>query len=122
VQFRELKFDRVIFFDCNYKSTLLTKKQIILFVQQVIAKLSLKIISNRNSYKLMLIKNNIIELELSNRLIASNRLIEFESINRLKSWQFESTQLESLDNSISKVEIENRFEKIDLNCQDLVLV
>jgi len=42
------------------------------------------------------------------RLIALGRLIEFESINRFKFWRFESTQLESLDESISKVGTETQ--------------
>jgi len=43
------------------------------------------------------------------RLIALNRLIEFESINRLESWQFELIRLESLGESIPKVGIETRI-------------
>jgi len=43
------------------------------------------------------------------KLIASNRLIEFGSINQPKSWQFELTRLKSLGESISKVEIEYRI-------------
>ncbi len=64
----------------------------------------------------------------SNRLIASVREIEFDSRNWIESWQFDSNRIESLDNLISKVEIDNsiRFQKlnrksnrkIEPNCQD----
>jgi len=60
--------------------------------------------------KIIIAKTKITKnIETNNRLIALDRLIEFESINRFKSWQFESTRLESLDESISKVEIETRI-------------
>jgi len=41
------------------------------------------------------------------RLIASGRLIEFESINRSESWRFGSIRLESLGSSIPKVGTDN---------------
>jgi len=55
--------------------------------------------------------SNVVLCVILFRLIASGRLIEFGSINRLESWRFESIQLESLGESIPKVGIETRLEK-----------
>jgi len=64
----------------------------------------------KNNNKLVLFDT----ISIDTRLIALSRLIEFESINWLESWRFESIRLKSLDKSISKIKIEIRirFESI----------
>ncbi len=58
-------------------------------------------------YSTLIVNEHVEQTCFMLRLIASNRVIEFESSIQLESWQFISTRLENLDNSISKVEINN---------------
>jgi len=48
------------------------------------------------------------------RLIASDWMIEFKSSIRSESWQFVSTRLESFDNSISRVGINDSSRFLEL--------
>jgi len=62
--------------------------------------------------RFLILNLNIISLrDLANidltRLIASGRVIKFESSTRSKSWRFVLTRLESLGNSILEIEINN---------------
>lgn len=94
VQFRELKFDRIIFFDRDHKSTSFTKRRVIIFVQQVIVKSSLNIVFTRNSHELMLVEDDIIELKFSKLLWCDHIVIErsFESIKQTSKirWVYNS--------------------------------
>jgi hypothetical protein len=49
------------------------------------------------------------------RLIASIREIEFDSRNRIESWRFDSNRIESFDDSIPKVGIDNSIQFQSLN-------
>lgn len=63
VQFRNLKFDRITFFDRNDRTTSLTKRHIILFVQEIQIKSSLDRINAHNLYELILVEDDLIKLK-----------------------------------------------------------